>query len=214
MRESQAFHAQWPGNPELIVLDFLDATLQDSGMALEFTTSYLKDSTDLFRYYKRLGDRAMEQVPDDALFATLDAESNSIAIIVKHLAGNMRSRWTDFLTSDGEKPDRNRDTEFEAPPATRAELLALWESSWKIVFDALAPLTDTDLGRTIHIRGEAHSVMQAINRQIVTHYAYHVGQIVYLAKHFAGSKWNSLTVPRGKSAEFNAKVASGKASQR
>ena len=108
----------------------------------------------------------MEQVPDDALFATLDAESNSIAIIVKHLAGNMRSRWTDFLTTDGEKPDRNRDSEFEAPPETRAELLALWESSWKLVFDALAPLTEADLGRTIHIRGEAHSVMQAINRQL------------------------------------------------
>jgi hypothetical protein len=182
-------------------------------MPLEFTTSYVKDSTDLFRYYKKLADRAMEQAPDDALFATLDAESNSIAIIVKHLAGNMRSRWTDFLISDGEKPDRNRDMEFEIPPATRAELLALWESSWKIVFEALAPLTDTDLGRTINIRGEAHSVMQAINRQIA-HYAYHVGQIVYLAKHFSGPGWKALTVPRNKSAEFNASVASGKASQR
>jgi Protein of unknown function (DUF1572) len=188
-------------------------TLQDSGMALEFTTSYLKDTTDVFRYYKRLGDRAMEQVPDDALFSALDAESNSIAIIVKHMAGNMRSRWTDFLTTDGEKPDRNRDAEFEAPPATRAGLLALWESSWKLVFDPLAPLAETDLSRAIHIRREAHSVMQAINRNI-THTAYHVGQIIYLAKHFAGPGWNSLTVPRGKSAEFNAKVASGKASQR
>ena len=129
------------------------------------------------------------------------------------MAGNMRSRWTDFLTTDGEKPDRNRDTEFEAPPATRAALLALWESSWKILFDALAPLAETDLGRTVHIRGEAHSVMQAINRNI-THTTYHVGQIVYLARHFAGPAWNSLTVPRGKSAEFNAKVAAGKASQR
>jgi uncharacterized damage-inducible protein DinB len=194
-------------------LDFRDVTRQDSGMPLEFTTSYLKDATDVFRYYKRLGERAMDQVPDDALFSQLDAESNSIAIIVKHMAGNMRSRWTDFLTTDGEKPDRNRDTEFEAPPATRAALLALWESSWKIVFDALAPLTEKDLGRTVHIRGEAHSVMQAINRNI-THTTYHVGQIVYLARHFAGPAWNSLTVPRGKSAEFNAKVASGKASQR
>jgi hypothetical protein len=182
-------------------------------MALEFTTSYLKDATDVFRYYKRLGDRAMEQVPDDALFSALDAESNSIAIIVKHMAGNMRSRWTDFLTTDGEKPDRNRDAEFEGPPATRAGLLALWESSWKLVFDSLAPLAETDLSRTIHIRGEAHSGMQAINRNI-THTAYHLGQIIYLAKHFAGPGWNSLTVPRGKSAEFNAKVASGKASQR
>ncbi len=182
-------------------------------MPLEFTTSYVKDSTDLFRYYKKLADRAMEQVPDEGLFATLDAESNSIAIIVKHLTGNMRSRWTDFLTSDGEKPDRNRDMEFEAPPATRAELIAMWESNWKLVFDALAPLTDADLGRTIYIRGEGHSVMQAINRQIA-HYSYHVGQIVYLAKHFSGPEWKALTVPRNKSAEFNARVASGKASQR
>ena len=194
-------------------LDFQCVTLQDSRMALQLTTSYLKDAANLFRSYKRLADRAMEQVPDDALFATLDAESNSIAIIVKHLAGNMKSRWTDFLTVDGEKPDRNRDSEFETPPATRAELLALWESSWKLLFDALAPLTEADLSRTIHIRGEAHSVMQAINRQL-THYAYHVGQIVYLAKYFAGTGWNSLTVPRGKSAEFNAKMASGKTSQR
>jgi hypothetical protein len=194
-------------------LDLWTQKLQDSDMALEFTTSYLKDATDLFRYYKRLGDRAMEQVPDDALFATPDAESNSIAVIVKHLAGSMRSRWTDFLTTDGEKPGRNRDAEFETPPKARAELMALWDSSWKPLFDALAPLTEADLARTVSIRGEVHSVMQAINRN-VTHTAYHVGQIVYLAKHFAGPKWNSLTVPRGKSSEFNAKVASGKVSQR
>jgi len=183
------------------------------GMPLEFTKSYLKDSIDLFRYYKRLGDRAMSQAPDEALFATVDPESNSIAIIVKHIAGNMRSRWTDFLTADGEKPDRNRDAEFEASPRTWGELNSLWESNWKLVFDALTPLTEADLSRTIYIRGEAHSVMQAINRNL-THTAYHVGQIVYLAKHFAGSNWVSLTVPRGKSAEFNAKVASGKKSQR
>ena len=188
--------------PVIQPLDFDAATRQHSGMALEFTTSYLKDSIDLFRYYKRLGDRAMEQAPDEALFATLDAESNSIAIIVKHVAGNMRSRWTDFLTSDGEKSSRNRESEFEAPPKTRAELMALWESNWKIVFDALAPLTEADLGRTVHIRGEAHSVMQAINRNL-THTAYHVGQIVYLAKHFAGSKWNALTIPRGRSTHLD-----------
>ena len=137
-------------------------------------------------------------------------ESNSIAIIVKHLAGNMRSRWTDFLTSDGEKPDRDRDSEFEAPPKTRDELLALWESGWQLAFDALAPLTDADLSRTAYIRSEAHSVMQTIHRQ-VAHYSYHIGQIVYLAKHFAGPDWNALTIPRRKSAEFNAKVAAGKA---
>jgi hypothetical protein len=182
-------------------------------MALEFTTSCLKDSVDLLRYYKRLGDRAMAQASDEALFATIDDESNSIAIIVKHLAGNMRSRWTDFLASDGEKPDRDRDSEFEAPPKTRAELLALWESGWQLAFDALAPLTDADLSRTAYIRTEAHSVMQTIHRQ-VAHYSYHIGQIVYLAKHFAGRDWNSLSIPRRKSAEFNAKVASGKASQR
>jgi Protein of unknown function (DUF1572) len=182
-------------------------------MALEFTTSYLKDATEVLRYYKRLGDRAMEQVPDEALFSALNAESNSIAIIVKHMAGSMRSRWTDFLTSDGEKAERNRDTEFQDPPATRENLVALWESSWKIVFDALAPLSELDLGRTIRIRGEAHSVMQAINRNL-THSAYHIGQIVCMAKCFAGPGWNSLTVPRGKSAEFNARVLSGEASQR
>jgi Protein of unknown function (DUF1572) len=194
-------------------LDFGGRRLQNPCMALEFTTSCLKDSVDLLRFYKRLGDRAMAQVSDEGLFATIGDESNSIAIIVKHLGGNMRSRWTDFLTSDGEKPDRDRDSEFEAPPKTRAEVLALWESGWQLAFDALAPLTDADLSRTAYIRAEAHSVMQTIHRQ-VAHYSYHVGQIVYLAKHFAGPDWNALTIPRRKSAEYNAKVASGKASQR
>jgi len=182
-------------------------------MAHQFTTSYLKDSLDVFRYYKKLGERAMAQCPDDALFASLHAESNSIAIIVKHMAGNMCSRWTDFLTTDGEKPDRNRDTEFETPPKTRAALMELWERGWKYVFDALEPLGDEDLVRTITIRTEPHSVMQAINRQ-VAHYSYHVGQIVYVAKHLAGNKWQTLTVPKKKSAEFNARVAAGEASQR
>jgi hypothetical protein len=155
----------------------------------------------------------MTQCSDDALFTVLDAESNSIAIIVKHMAGNMRSRWTDFLTSDGEKPDRNRDTEFEAPPKTRTELMEMWERGWKLLFGALEPLSDADLTRTITIRTEPHSVTQAINRQ-VAHYSYHVGQIVYLARHFAGDKWQTLTVPKNKSAEFNKKVASGEMSQR
>src|SRR5579864_2662189 len=134
-----------------------------------------------FRYYKRLGDGAIAQASDEALFAALEAETNSIAIIVKHLSGIMRSRWADFLKSDGEKPDRNRDSEFEAPPATRAELLALWETGWKYTFDALAPLTEGDLGQTAYIRGEAHAVMQTIHRQL-PHYAYHVGQMVFIAK--------------------------------
>ena len=185
-------------------------------MAHQFTTSYVKDSTDLFRYYKKLGERAMAQCPDEALSATLDAESNSIAILVKHMAGNMRSRWTDFLTSDGEKPDRNRDTEFEDAPKTRAELMALWERGWKYVFDALTPLTEADLVRKVTIRTEPHSVMQAINRQIA-HYAHHVGQILYVAKHLTVAKtgkWESLSVPRGKSGEFTAKVAGRELSQR
>ena len=182
-------------------------------MPHQFTASYLKDSMELFRYYKKLGERAMAQCPDEALFTVLDAESNSIAIIVKHMAGNMRSRWTDFLTSDGEKIDRNRDTEFEDPPTTRAELMELWERGWKLLFGALEPLNDADLTRTITIRTEPHSVTQAINRQ-VAHYSYHVGQIVYLARHFAGKKWQTLTIPKKKSAEFNKKVASGKLSQR
>ena len=182
-------------------------------MALELTTSYAKDSVAVLKYYKRLAERAMEQAPDEALVTLLDNESNSIATIVKHMAGNMRSRFTDFLTSDGEKPDRNRDSEFETPPKSRAEIMALWEAGWKYVFDALEPLADSDMNRTVKIRNEAHSVLQAVNRQ-VAHYSYHVGQIVYLAKHFSGSRWTAVTVPRGKSAEFNSRVSEGKASQR
>jgi hypothetical protein len=185
-------------------------------MPHQLNTSYLQDSIGLFHYYKKLGERAMAQCPDEALFITLDAESNSIAIIVKHLAGNMRSRWLDFLTTDGEKPDRNRDTEFETPPSTRAQLTEMWERGWKYVFDALEPLTEADLTRTVTIRTEPHSVMQAINRQIA-HYAHHVGQILFLAKHLTFTKtgkWESLSVPRGKSAHMNAKVAKGEESQR
>jgi hypothetical protein len=182
-------------------------------MPHQFTTSYIEDSLALFAYYKKLAERAIAQLTDDQLFATLDDETNSIAIIVKHMAGNMRSRWSDFLTTDGEKPNRNRDTEFEAPPATRAELLALWESGWSCVFAAIQPLTDADLTRTITIRGEAHSVLQAINRQLA-HYPHHIGQIVLLSKHFARNRWQTLSVPRHGSADFNRKVAAGEASQR
>jgi hypothetical protein len=182
-------------------------------MALQFTTSYLEDSLSLFRYYKKLADRAMAQVSDEQLFAVLDEEENSIAVVVKHMAGNMRSRWTDFLTTDGEKPDRDRDSEFEDPPATREALLELWESGWACLFNAIEPLSNADLARTITIRGEAHSVMQAINRQLA-HYPHHVGQIVLLAKHFCRGRWQSLSVPRKGSAEFNRKVEAGEASQR
>ena len=182
-------------------------------MAHQFTTSYLADSLTLFRQYKKLAEGAMAQVTDEQLTATLDPEMNSIAQIVKHMAGNMRSRWTDFLTTDGEKPDRNRDSEFVNAPTNRAELLAVWEDGWRRVFAALEPLTDADLTRTIHIRNEPHSVMQAVNRQ-VAHYAMHCGQIVMLAKHLASDHWKSLSVPRNMSAEFNRAVRAGEKSQR
>ena len=182
-------------------------------MALEFTTSYITDALAVFRYYKKLAERAMEQVTDEDLFKTLDHEANSVAIVVKHMVGNMRSRWTDFLTTDGEKPNRNRDSEFVDPPATRAALLDEWEDGWNRVFRAIEPLTDADLTRVITIRGEKHSVMQAINRQLA-HYPHHVGQIVLLAKHCACDHWQSLSVPRDRSAEFNRKVLTGEASQR
>ncbi|HTB09958.1 MAG TPA: DUF1572 domain-containing protein [Bryobacteraceae bacterium] len=182
-------------------------------MALQFTTSYIEDSLTLFRYYKKLAEGAMAQLTDEQLYSALDSEMNSIAVIVKHMAGNMRSRWTDFLTCDGEKPDRNRDTEFVEPPAARGDLMTLWEQGWRCLFHALEPLTDADLTRTVTIRGEAHSVMQAINRQ-VAHYSYHCGQIVFLAKHFRAADWKSLSVPRGASSGFNEKVLRGEASQR
>ncbi len=182
-------------------------------MAHEFTTSYLADSLTIFRQYKRMAERAMEQVTEEQLSRTLDAEGNSIAVLVRHMAGNMRSRWTDFLTSDGEKPDRKRDGEFEAAHLTRGELMEIWEAGWRCVFEALEPLSEADLARTVLIRGEPHSAMQAIQRQ-VAHYACHVGQIVFLAKHFQSAAWNSLSVPRGKSEEFNRGVSLGEASQR
>jgi hypothetical protein len=182
-------------------------------MALRFTTSYLEDSLTLFRYYKHLAERAMAQVTDEQLLAVLDTEMNSIAVIVKHMVGNMRSRWTDFLTSDGEKPERQRDAEFVDPPRTREALLALWDEGWNCLFQALEPLSEADLERSVTIRGEAHSVMQAINRQ-VAHYSYHCGQIVLLAKHFNHADWKSLSVPRGQSEQFNRHVLAGEASQR
>ncbi|HEY4363262.1 MAG TPA: DUF1572 family protein [Bryobacteraceae bacterium] len=182
-------------------------------MALEFTTSYLTDALSLFRYYKDLAERAMAQLTDEQLVETLDAEMNSIATIVKHMTGNMRSRWPNFLVSDGESATRDRDAEFVDPPRSRAELMALWEEGWACVFRELEPLTEEDLSRRITIRGEAHSVMQAINRQLA-HYTYHAGQIVFLAKHFRAEAWKSLSVARGQSQEFNRRVARGEASQR
>ena len=165
---------------------------------------YLEDALHTFRDYKKLAERAIAQTSEEDFFRKLDPESNSIAIIVKHMAGNMLSRWTDFLTMDGEKPNRNRDMEFEMlPETTKADLLAFWEKGWQSVFTALEPLTPDDLMKNVKIRGQDHTVIQAINRQI-SHYAYHGGQIVYLAKHFKGREWQTLSVPRNRSSEFNA----------
>jgi hypothetical protein len=160
---------------------------------------FLEDAIRQFHGQKKLVERAIAQVSEEDLFRTLDPDSNSIAIVMKHIAGNQRSRWTDFLTSDGEKPDRHRDSEFEMETgATRKRLLELWEDGWRRVFAADEPLTVEDLDRTITIRGEPHTVVRAINRQL-THYAYHAGQIVFLAKHFAGPAWRSLSIPKGES---------------
>jgi len=165
---------------------------------------YLTDALQTLRDQKKLAERACAQVSDKDFFAPLDPESNSIAVNMKHMAGNMLSRWTDFLTTDGEKPNRERDMEFEMlPGTTKDELLAYWEQGWQCVFAAIEPLSPDDLLRTVLIRGQEHTVVQAINRQIA-HYSYHVGQIVYLAKHFKSSEWQTLSVPRNKSAEFNA----------
>ena len=164
---------------------------------------YLDDALRQLRKLKIQADKALAQTAEAHLFATLDSEANSIALIMKHLAGNMRSRWTDFLTTDGEKPDRERDREFELEPAdTRERVFALWEDGWSRQFDAISSLTPVDLGKTIRIRGEAHSVVEAINRQ-TSHYAAHVGQIVLLAKHYAGPSWRTLSIPRGKSREVD-----------
>ena len=159
---------------------------------------YLDDSLFQLRKLKTQADRAMAQVDDSQFFALLDAEANSIALIVKHVTGNMRSRWTDFLTSDGEKPDRHRDGEFELDGTdTREAMLALWEAAWELLFQTIAALGPDDLGRTVTIRNEPHTVVQAINRQ-TSHYSAHVGQIVLLAKHLAGPKWRTLSIPKKK----------------
>ncbi len=162
----------------------------------------LDAARDEFRKIKALGDKAIAQLTDEELHVKLDAESNSVAIIMRHMAGNMRSRWTDFLTSDGEKPDRFRDREFEDAPQTRPQLIAEWDEGWRRLFDALEPLSDSDLQRTVIIRSEPHSVYQAISRQ-VAHYAGHVYQILFLGKHLKGTGWTTLSVPRGQSEQFN-----------
>src|SRR5436309_9498153 len=175
---------------------------KDTLTMADVAAHYLEEARRQLRGHKRLGEGATSQLGDQDFFVTLDREANSVAILVKHLAGNMRSRFTDFLTSDGEKPDRFRDREFELSPATtRAEVMSWWEEGWTCVFNAIDPLKPEDVMRTVTIRGEPHTVLQAINRQIA-HYAQHIGQIVFLAKHLRSSQWKTLSIPRGKSEEY------------
>jgi uncharacterized damage-inducible protein DinB len=207
------FQRQNPSNVHVAVLQegqtvgaFLGNS-RDNNPMTDFRALYIDEVFRSLRGHKRLADGAIAQLSDEQFFATPDSESNSVAIIVKHLAGNMRSRFTDFLTSDGEKPDRNRDREFVMHNnAQREEVLASWEQNWELVFRTLNSLHPEDLERTVTIRGEPHSVLQAINRQVV-HYAYHVGQIVFLAKHWKTTEWKTLSVPRGQSEQVNARMA-------
>jgi hypothetical protein len=179
---------------------------EEEAMSDDFAAHYLDDARAQFRGLKKLGDGALAQLSDEELFVALDPESNSVAIIIKHLHGNMRSRWTDFLNSDGEKPDRDRDREFILDrPATGGEVRQWWEEGWQTVFDALEPLTSADINRQVLIRREPHTIVQAINRQL-THYGAHVGQIVFLAKHLKSTAWRSLSIPRGQSVEFNRRL--------
>jgi hypothetical protein len=164
--------------------------------------NYLDSTKKLFAYYKKLGDDAMAQIDDEKLFFQVNEDANSIAIIVQHLAGNMLSRWTDFLTTDGEKEWRNRDAEFETNITNKQDLLAYWNSGWQCLFNSLEPLTSSDLDKIIYIRNEGHTVLEAINRQLA-HYPYHVGQLVFLAKLLAADKWKSLSIPKNKSQEYN-----------
>jgi hypothetical protein len=169
-----------------------------------FVAQYLQDALGSFRAYRKLAEKAIDQLHDDELFVTLDQESNSIAVIMKHMAGNMISCWTNFLISDGEKPDRNRDMEFVIESnTTKEDVIKFWERGWETVFAAVEPLTADDFNKTVSIRGETHTIVQAINRQM-THYAYHIGQIVFIAKHMRSAEWKSLSIPRNKSQQFNA----------
>ena len=171
-------------------------------MTTDLAAHYLDEAHRQMRGHKRLAEGAIAQLKDDELFITLDPEANSVAVIVKHMAGNMLSRFTDFLTTDGEKPDRHRDQEFElSSTTTRADLTKWWEEGWARLFATIEALKPEDVMRRVTIRGEPHTVLQAINRQIA-HYAYHTGQIVFVAKHIRSGKWKSLSIPRGKSEDY------------
>jgi len=168
----------------------------------EIIKNFHSDAVQSFRNYKTMAQRAMEQVSEEEFFAAIDEEANSIAVIVKHLAGNLVSRWSDFLTTDGEKPTRDRDAEFEIRDDSRMSLMEFWERGWKTLFDNIEPLTVDDFSKTVTIRGQVHTIVEAFNRQL-SHYAYHIGQIVLLAKHFKSTEWKTLSIPKNRSAEFN-----------
>jgi hypothetical protein len=171
---------------------------------MDTAAAYLDEARRALRGHKRLAEGAISQLSDPELFHQLDPESNSVAVIMKHITGNMRSRLTDFLTTDGEKPDRHRDQEFEITAATtRAQLMEMWEAGWQIAFDTFASLQPADLERRVTIRGEPYTALQALHRA-VAHYAYHIGQIVFLAKHFRGAEWKTLSIARGESEQFKA----------
>ena len=171
-------------------------------MCEEIVSNYHKDAVESFRNYKKMAERAIEQVKDGEFFRAIDDEANSIAVVVKHIAGNLVSRWSDFLTTDGEMPTRDRDTEFEIIDDSRESLMEFWERGWQTLFDNIEPLTLEDFSKTVTVRGQAHTIVEAINRQL-SHYAYHIGQIVLLAKHFKSSEWKTLSIPKNRSAEFN-----------
>jgi len=174
-------------------------------MSDSLSAHYIGNALKEFRGMKALADKAVAQVSDEEFFRAIDPESNSIAVIMKHMAGNMRSRWTDFLNSDGEKPDRRRDAEFELGEEDRRAVEGRWEEGWRILFDAVEPLKTEDLMRTVTIRREPHTVVEAVNRQLA-HYGQHVGQIIFLAKHLKSSAWRTLSIARDQSETFNRKV--------
>lgn len=165
-------------------------------------SSFLESIQRQFKYYKSLGDKTFEQLSTEEIHWQYNAESNSVAIVVKHIVGNMLSRWTNFLTQDGEKEWRNRDTEFEDPYKTKKEMLSAWEKGWQCLFNAISPLTEDDLEEIVYIRNQGHTVLEAINRQLC-HYPYHIGQLVYIGKMIKNDDWKTLSIERNKSREYN-----------
>ena len=178
-------------------------------MSEQIIGNYLAETLETFRSYKKLAERAFEQVSDEEFFVLIDAESNSLAMIAKHIGGNLRSRFSDFLTSDGEKADRHRDSEFVTETDTRESVMTVWETGWQTLFDTLESLTVEDVGKTVKIRTEDFTVTKAFSRSL-SHISYHVGQIAFLAKHLRSTEWKTLSVPRGKTNEFNEYLAENK----